>query len=316
MTDIELKTEYKERLREQFKKINPYTYGTKTWDAIQEKVKELEQKIDEIPYTELKEIRIDGEDYLLEFEEFVKKQPKLSVKLSSREEVLRKLRELNDRVVSVSSSVWKQIRFIFSIPALAFASFVFSYVIILLFSIPLNWIFPAGFSEEYSGLTESILAAIIFVILKVMLTLDVHDRYLEENWIVYLIKYVGSICVWWTMFYLIRFTVYETIYQFNYVQWAFYLPFLWLGGIFHEFFRLGIIGFIITTTLPILISLPIILRREFGIKKVKNANEEFFKDNDAVEDDSYNFHFNEDINLEVLGQNNNQNQKDITNSNE
>ena len=30
----------------------------------------LNQKIDDIPFTDLKEIRIDGEDYLIEFDDF------------------------------------------------------------------------------------------------------------------------------------------------------------------------------------------------------------------------------------------------------
>ena len=303
MTDLELKAEYKERLNEKFQKLSPYSYGTKDWDAIEEKLKELNDKIDNIPFTDLKEIRIDGEDYLIEFDEFVTKIKTLSSKLVGREAVMQKLREFNSKIFSISKSIWDKIKFILSIPALAFASFVFSMAIVMVFSVVINLIFPVGFTEAYSGLTESIIAAIIFVVLKTLLILDSHDRYLEENWIVYLIKYTLSIGCWWLMFYLIRYTVNETIYQFNYFEWAFFIPFLWLGGIVHEFFRAGIAGYLVVTILPVLISLPIILLREFRIKFIHKKNLEYEKnqnkENIEIEDDEY--HFDDNISIDVLG---------------
>lgn len=302
MTDLELKNEYKERLMEKFQKLSPYSYGNRDWESIEEKVKELSQKIDDIPFTDLKEIRIDGEDYLLEFDEFVTKIKTLSSKLVGREAVLQKLREFNTKIFSVTKSIWDKIKFIFSIPGLAFASFVFSMFIVMIFSFIINLIFPVGFTEAYSGLTESIIAAILFVVLKTLLILDSHDRYLEENWIVYIVKYAISIGGWWLMFFLIRYTVNETIYQFNYIEWAFFIPFLWLGGIVHEFFRAGILGYLIVTILPILISLPIILLRELRMNLVHKKNIEYDnkdKEKDEIEDDEY--HFDESMTIDVLG---------------
>lgn len=301
MTDLELKAEYKDMLNDKFKKLSPYSYGNRDWESIEEKVKELNQKIDDIPFTDLKEIRIDGEDYLIEFDDFVSKIKTLSSKLVGREAVLQKLREFNSKIFSVSKTIWNKIKFIFSIPGLAFASFVFSMCVILVFSFVINLVFPAGFTDQYSGLTESIIAAIVFVVLKTLLILDSHDRYLEENWILYIIKYAISIGLWWLMFFLIRYTVNETIYQFNYIEWAFFIPFLWLGGIVHEFFRAGIIGYLIVTILPILISLPIILLRELRINIIHKKNIEYKKseNEDNLEDDEY--HFDDNINIEVLG---------------
>ena len=136
--------------------------------------------------------------------------------------------------------------------------------------------------------------------LKTLLILDSHDRYLEENWIVYIVKYAISIGGWWLMFFLIRYTVNETIYQFNYFEWAFFIPFLWLGGIVHEFFRAGIIGYLIVTILPILISLPIILMRELRMNIVHKKNLEYEqKEKDEIEDDEY--HFDDSMTIDVLG---------------
>ncbi|MBQ7276017.1 MAG: hypothetical protein IJS58_02090 [Bacilli bacterium] len=307
MTDDKIiKQEYINKINYDFSKISPYSYGSNEWVKIEEKKDELIKKIEDIPFTEEKEIRIDGDDYVLEFEDFVKKMPVLTGKLTAREIFFKSIRDINYKIYKVTSSVWKKIKFLFSIPALAFASFVFVIFINLIFNYVLTLIFPIGFSEEYGGLAQSIIAAILFVILKTLLILDSHDRYLEENWVVYVIKYSISIAIWWTLFFTIRFTTNSTIDQFNYLQWAFFLPFMWLGGITREFFIMGILGYLVVTTLPLIISLPIIFLREREMTNpTLNEKDKKYKSGQdfdgAIIDDDYEYHFDATQEIKNIG---------------
>ena len=307
MTDDKLiKQEYINKINNDFSKISPYTYGSNEWMKIEEKKEEIINKILDIPFTEEKEIRIDGDDYLLEFEEFVKKMPVLTGKLTAREIFIKSLRDINYKIYSVSSTVWKKIKFIFSIPALSFASFVFVMFINLIFNYLLTLIFPLGL--KYEGLTESLIAAILFIVMKTLLILDSHDRYLEENWVTYIIKYVIMIFVWWTLFFTIRFTTNTAIDQFSYFQWIFFLPFLWLGGLTKEFFIMGILGYFIVTMIPLLIALPIIFFREREMRQPKlNEKEKKYKSGQdydgAIIDDDYAYHFDANKRIKNIGNN-------------
>ena len=288
----ELKEKFLNILQEYFDNLNPYDFDNETWDNIKIKYKITIEKIETIEKDD--KIEAYSNEYIQEFKDFVKGENTLkSEELSSREIFLRNIQQIGDKVLHGIAYVWEKIKFLFAIPGITFASFVFTFFITLVFGTFLTWLFPQAYNELNDGIIDAIFASVIFILIRYFIFRDIYLNHPDINVKTYLIKHFIASFVWWFIFFFIRYKEADNVFSFSYFEWAIYLPYLTIPALTHEFFISAIINYFVINLIPFIAILIYI----FFMEKFFDKRQKYVHDSDIRIQEDYDYHF--DINSEV-----------------
>ncbi len=289
-------------LNDFYNTLDPYNYDNNSWDLIKQKysiaLERIEALDDENP--SIKEC-------LYDFTSFVRAEKTLkSEKLSARENFIKNITEIGDKVIHGISYAYDKTKFIFAIPAITFASSIFTYFISLLFSTFFTWIFPFAYTDAYDGIVNAIIACAIFIIVRVAIFKDVYLNQTKINIKKYLIIHFIAISFWWFIFYIIRYQEIDNIFSIPVMESVIFLPYLPICGFTHEYFITGLITYFVVNIIPFVYILIYI----YFMEKYFEKRNKYKKDSDIRIQEDYDYHF--DINQEViLGNADNENKDKI-----
>ena len=143
------------------------------------------------------------------------------------------------------SSVYKSISFVFSIPALTFSSIILTLFIHLFLGIFLYTILP-DFITDF--MVKSILAGVIFVILKTIILFGLADKDLLFDYKMYFVKFIITI-----PFYSLIFLIFHNLQNNTMLEELFplFYPHMWLSVFTHEYVYSPMIALLINCIIPI-----------------------------------------------------------------
>ena len=285
-----LKEKSLNELNEFFNKLDPYNYDNNTWDLIKEKysitLDRIESLDDENP--SIKECVYD-------FTSFVRAEKTLkSEKLTARENFIRNITEIGDKMLHGIAYVFNKIKFAFAIPAITFAASIFTYFISLLFSTFFTWIFPFAYTDAYDGVVNAIIACVLFLIVRIAIFKDVYLNQPKTNIKTYLISHFIAISFWWFIFYFIRYQEIDNIFSIPVMESVIYLPYLPVSAFTNEYFITPLITYFVLNIIPFVYILIYI----FFMEKYFEKRNKYKKDSDIRIQEDYDYHF--DINQEVI----------------
>lgn len=288
----EIKTKYLNILQEYFDNLNPYDFDNDTWDNIKIQYKITVEKVETIDREDKFKTYFD--EYFQEFKDFIKGEKTLkSEQLSSREIFLRNIQQVGDKIIHGMAYVWNKIKFLFAVPGITFASFVFTFFLTLIFGTFLTWLFPKAYNDLNDGIVDAIIASVMFVFLRYFIIRDIYLNHPDINIKTYLIKHFLASLVWWFIFFFIRYKEADNVFSFTYFEWAIYLPYLTIPAFTHEFFISAIINYFVINLLPFMMILIYI----FFMEKFFDKRQKYVHDSDIRIQEDYDYHF--DINSEV-----------------
>lgn len=161
--------------------------------------------------------------------------------------------------------VFNSIKFIFSFPLLSLASSAFSFFILLFLENIINLILPLKLQV---GFVETIIGAIIFIVLKYLLFNDKLLHNDDFNYNKYLYSFLPTFIIWIIpLLWLDQGMGFEvtTLSEVNIFYLAFYFPHMWLATLTGEFFFSSIVGMALNVTIFFIVG-------KITIKKVFNNN--------------------------------------------
>lgn len=143
------------------------------------------------------------------------------------------------------SSVYKSISFVFSIPALTFSSIILTLFIHLFLGIFLYTILP-DFITDF--MVKSILAGVIFVILKTIILFGLADKDLLFDYKMYFVKFIITI-----PFYSLIFLIFHNLQNNTILEelLPLFYPHMWLSVFTHEYVYSPMIALLINCMIPI-----------------------------------------------------------------
>lgn len=143
------------------------------------------------------------------------------------------------------STVYKSISFIFSIPALTFSSIVLTLFIHLFLGIFLYAILP-DFITDF--MVKSVLAAVIFIVLKTIILFGLADKDLLFDYKMYFVKFIITI-----PFYSLVFLIFHNLQNNAMLEELFplFYPHMWLSVFTHEYVYSPMIALLINCMIPI-----------------------------------------------------------------
>lgn len=283
----ELKEKYIKMLDDFFSSLVPYDYDNNVWENIKSMYHIAKEKVELIEEDDEKKFEKEFYNIFDDLKLRIKKENTLKSDIySTRELILKNVRDLSSKVFGGISLVWNNIKHLFTIPAVTFASFVFSMCLHVLFSFALYWIFPNAYSEAYDGVIEGAMALVIFIWIRYALIKDVYVNNPKVDIKKYLFRQSYTIFIWWVLVYLIRYKEAYVINDFFFAYRMILLPFMTLGSFTHEFFTSTIIMYFIANFIPLIMAYVYVFISEKGYNKLSKLNE---KVEEKIEDDSYDF---------------------------
>ncbi len=288
----ELKIEYISKFDERFEEIDPYNYDNIIWEEIKNKAITSKEEISNIEYDDEDKFKAEYNKILNDFLDFVKKEKSLkSDLLTSRENFMKNVREITTKVTSVVTYVWKKVKFLFATPACCFASFVFTMFITLLLATLFNAMFPRAYSEEYEGIVDAVIASGLFIVIRCALYKDVYDNQVDTNIKFYLIKHLIACALWSLPIIALKYKQeIININDFNYFEWALYLPYLTISGFLRNFYYPIYLTYAIVNIIPFIYILIYVRSMEKFYDK-REEEKKFYDLSDEIKDDSYEYRF-------------------------
>lgn len=230
--------ELMERFEEEFKKnYNKYDYDESSWDEI--------LKL----YENAKKSFIETNFKISLYHETFHKMSLIKKKERKENVFINSLVSFFSKVGNRVLTVYKATNFIFSIPALTFASIIFTLFIHLFLGIFLYAILPS-FIDDF--MVKSIMACIIFIILKLVILFGLVDSNLLFNYKSYIIKFLITI-----PFYALIFLIFMNIESHPVLEEfkVLFYPHMWLSIFTGEYVFSPMIALLINCLIPVIIFL-------------------------------------------------------------
>lgn len=283
----ELREKHIKILDDYFNSLNPYDYDNSVWENIKSMYHITKEKVNMIEEDDEKKFEREFYNLFDDFKLKIKKEYTLkSDVLTSREIFLRNVRDIGTKVFGAMTSVWDRIKHLFAIPAITFASFVFSMCLHIVFSFALYWIFPMAYTEAYDGVIEAIMALVIFIWIRYAIIKDVYLNNPKVDIKKYLFKHTYAVFIWWLLAFTIRYKEAYIINDFFFAYRMILLPYMTLGAFTHEFFTSTIIMYFVANFIPLFMAYIYIKISEKGFDELAKLNKKY---DEKVEDDSYQF---------------------------
>lgn len=233
--------ELKEKLNNEFNEnYNSYNYSEENWKLLNEILEQFNNSVLETSFA----LALFNETrYKLSQVEKLKKEPSMA------EVIVDKFLNAFSIIGKGVATVFNTISFVFSIFALTFASVVITLFIHLLLGTFIYAILPYTVTPL---MVQSIIAAVIFIILKTSLFVDKDDRDVTNNPVTQIGKFALTIpfyCLIFLIFkYMDKYPVLEEIFP------AFY-PHMWLSSFTGEYVYSSMISLVLNCLISIVIYL-------------------------------------------------------------